>query len=74
MKQKNKIDFIKDNLDKLSDTKIDEIVKLLEKACIPRKAFSVDVKIDTDMDFVVIDENGNEVWDFEFVKLFLNPC
>jgi len=71
MADKNKIDFIKDNLDKLSDTKVDEIVELLEKACIPRKAFSVDVKIDTDDDFMVIDESGNEVWnDFEFVKYF----
>ena len=70
MKEKNKIDFIKDNLDKLSDTQVDDIVKLLAKACIPRKAFCVDVKIDTDMDFVIIEENGHEAWDFEVVKYF----
>ncbi len=61
MTEENKIDFIKDNLNRLSGAEIDEVVKLLDKACVPRKAFRVDVKIDTDDDFVIVDEeNGDE--------------
>lgn len=71
MREKTKIDFIKDNLNKLSEIDIDEIVKKLKKISIPKKAFSVDINIDPDDDFEIIGEDGKRnSWGFDTVKYF----